>query len=672
MDYAAWSLAAWWSLFAIFWLACLTSQLHASVPLLASIPAAILGLIAFYTFIGNQGFVAVLMAFLAGICPFVICLMPYRQHAINSVKRASIRFKKEPSHNSNDRPGDFESGVAYGTLASGPGESQSPGRGQVADSAAAYYATRPEGEEPDERHVIPAAGAQTISTKASTALFWFSFVILAIQLLATWQAIDAYLVSKLPPPGELIEIGEGRYLHLWCTGSGEQAVILESGFPFSSLVFSPLLNLHKEASARSIFEKDTKTAYEGKVMDESSVGGSSRLSSRVGAFSNAEGRGETLQSQGSRIASDLKLANSVSQNSNEVHNTSGKDSSPFRLCAYDRAGKGWSPPIGAADRPGSDVISDLRALISAANLGRPFLVGWSYGGSTMAALACSQPEDFSGLLILDGAPPNTFSDSEQFVTYLKQGIYQFSLANALQPLGYWRVQKWMGSLRGTFPPGIEPELGKLIARQCGAYAFPAAALAELRGEPETDSLVKKCFCSSSLSSASGPSTTLRSSLLKTTSSKSSSLKTSSSSSSTLRHLSARHEGFLEQNAFSEQNARVADNIDALIGENSATVRSQEGTVSAGRPPLGTLPVIRLLEESWAASMCSMGQVPHPRDILLLKLGLTFTCTSAMSSDTVCLSAGEGTDHFFPVSHPDLVYSNLQKLAAMAQERRSVT
>ena len=57
----------------------------------------------------------------------------------------------------------------------------------------------------------------------------FGVLILAAVSGATWQwlATRRELVET-PPPGRLIDVG-GHRLHLWCTGAGAPAVILENG-----------------------------------------------------------------------------------------------------------------------------------------------------------------------------------------------------------------------------------------------------------------------------------------------------------------------------------------------------------------------------------------------------------------------------------------------------------
>jgi pimeloyl-ACP methyl ester carboxylesterase len=61
-----------------------------------------------------------------------------------------------------------------------------------------------------------------------------SLLVLAATAGATYQGIVTRReLASTPPPGHLVDIG-GHRLHLWCTGAGTPAVILESGLGGSS------------------------------------------------------------------------------------------------------------------------------------------------------------------------------------------------------------------------------------------------------------------------------------------------------------------------------------------------------------------------------------------------------------------------------------------------------
>ena len=73
----------------------------------------------------------------------------------------------------------------------------------------------------------------------------------------------------------------------------------------------------------------------------------------------------------------------------------------FRLVAYDQRGHGLSDkPAGGYGF--AQVVGDLRRLIQALNLGRPTLVGHSWGGNVVLEYAATYPEDIAGLVLVDG------------------------------------------------------------------------------------------------------------------------------------------------------------------------------------------------------------------------------------------------------------------------------
>jgi pimeloyl-ACP methyl ester carboxylesterase len=80
-----------------------------------------------------------------------------------------------------------------------------------------------------------------------------------------------------------------------------------------------------------------------------------------------------------------------------------------RVCAYDRAGQGWSEdPTQPQD--GRAVAADLHALLAAAGEGGPFvLAGHSAGGAYAMTYAATYPDDVAGLVLLDSMSPRQFT-----------------------------------------------------------------------------------------------------------------------------------------------------------------------------------------------------------------------------------------------------------------------
>src|SRR6266540_2011608 len=77
-----------------------------------------------------------------------------------------------------------------------------------------------------------------------------------------------------------------------------------------------------------------------------------------------------------------------------------------RVCRYDRAGIGHSDS-GPRPRTAQDVVTDLRALLHAAQVPGPYLlVGHSLGGLIVRLYAGRCPEEVVGLVLLDSSHPD--------------------------------------------------------------------------------------------------------------------------------------------------------------------------------------------------------------------------------------------------------------------------
>jgi pimeloyl-ACP methyl ester carboxylesterase len=80
-----------------------------------------------------------------------------------------------------------------------------------------------------------------------------------------------------------------------------------------------------------------------------------------------------------------------------------------RVCAYDRAGYGFSDE-GPMPRDLDALVADLRALIDAAAIAKPVvLVGHSLGSNIVRRYAQKHPSDIAGLVLVD--PPEQGSDA---------------------------------------------------------------------------------------------------------------------------------------------------------------------------------------------------------------------------------------------------------------------
>src|ERR671910_494993 len=78
-------------------------------------------------------------------------------------------------------------------------------------------------------------------------------------------------------------------------------------------------------------------------------------------------------------------------------------SGTIRVCAYDRAGMGWSE-MGPEPRDAKQITSELHTLLSKAGIEGPYvLVGHSLGGLSMLTYAARYPEEVAGVTLVDSS-----------------------------------------------------------------------------------------------------------------------------------------------------------------------------------------------------------------------------------------------------------------------------
>ena len=77
-----------------------------------------------------------------------------------------------------------------------------------------------------------------------------------------------------------------------------------------------------------------------------------------------------------------------------------------RVCQYDRAGMGSSPP-GPRPRTSQRMVDELHALLHAAEVKPPYvLVGASFGGLNAQLFASEHPREVAGVVLVDGLHPD--------------------------------------------------------------------------------------------------------------------------------------------------------------------------------------------------------------------------------------------------------------------------
>ena len=160
------------------------------------------------------------------------------------------------------------------------------------------------------------------------------------------------------------------------------------------------------------------------------------------------------------------LENGLSETSPLWSAVTAQVSATTRICAYDRAGQGWSDD---ADGPqdGLAVATDLHTLLARAGEHSPYvLAGHSSGGTLAMTYAARYPAQVAGMVLLDSSSPHQYTDQPDFAgTYAMMRrvlpvmpalarvgalhLVPASAATALSPSAAAQVQAFATSPRGA-------------------------------------------------------------------------------------------------------------------------------------------------------------------------------------------------------------------------------
>lgn len=110
-----------------------------------------------------------------------------------------------------------------------------------------------------------------------------------------------------------------------------------------------------------------------------------------------------------------------------------------RVCAYDRAGMGWSEP-GPEPRDGRQIAGELHTLLTNAEVPGPYvLVGASRGGQYVRIFADMFPADTAGLVLVDAEPEDIRARSSFAQALAAQNQSTFSGMGLAARLGIFRL-----------------------------------------------------------------------------------------------------------------------------------------------------------------------------------------------------------------------------------------
>jgi pimeloyl-ACP methyl ester carboxylesterase len=121
-----------------------------------------------------------------------------------------------------------------------------------------------------------------------------------------------------------------------------------------------------------------------------------------------------------------------------------------RVCAYDRAGFGWSDS-GPSPRDAQQNVRELHTLLTKADIPAPYvLVGHSFGGNVALLYTATYPDAIVGLVLVDpGKLPNTPGvPSEMNEVWKNEDQTIMRLAPFLSRLGVMRLMALLGAIPG--------------------------------------------------------------------------------------------------------------------------------------------------------------------------------------------------------------------------------
>jgi pimeloyl-ACP methyl ester carboxylesterase len=110
-----------------------------------------------------------------------------------------------------------------------------------------------------------------------------------------------------------------------------------------------------------------------------------------------------------------------------------------RVCAYDRAGTGWSE-TGPEPRDAKRISGELHALLEGAGIESPYvLVGHSFGGLYAQTYAARYAEEVAGVCLVESSSPEQFGHRPAARDSHEPPTRQFAVASLLARIGVVRL-----------------------------------------------------------------------------------------------------------------------------------------------------------------------------------------------------------------------------------------
>ena len=152
-----------------------------------------------------------------------------------------------------------------------------------------------------------------------------------------------------------------------------------------------------------------------------------------------------------------------------------------RVCAYDRAGMGWSE-VGPEPRDARRISGELHALLTETDIEGPYvLVGHSLGGLYMQTYSAQYPEEVAGVCLVDSSSPEQFGHRPAARDGYEPQERKFSVTSLLARLGVVRLLYKLSPAPPELPPQQRAQIDALgpSTRQVSTTTL------ELRAAPQT-------------------------------------------------------------------------------------------------------------------------------------------------------------------------------------------
>jgi pimeloyl-ACP methyl ester carboxylesterase len=152
-----------------------------------------------------------------------------------------------------------------------------------------------------------------------------------------------------------------------------------------------------------------------------------------------------------------------------------------RVCAYDRAGMGWSE-MGPEPRDARRISGELHALLEGAGIEGPYvLVGHSFGGLYAQTYAARYPDEVADVALIESSHPEQFSHRPEAWDSYEPQKQIFAVASLLARLGLVRLLYKLDPAPPDLPPQQRAQINALgpSTRQVSTTAL------ELRATPQS-------------------------------------------------------------------------------------------------------------------------------------------------------------------------------------------